>query len=185
MMTKIPRITPYSETYKTACFQAWYAANRPTYSEALLEIIPEDEYGRKPVVEVIRRWRNNDLWDVKADDLDAKAFAIAEDDLVNSKVLMLKEQAAKSRMVQRQAQEYLDENGFDSSSSAVQGLFRAMEMEQKTRGLSAKLLELGGLDDDGLMSRTQKLLQRFIDSGEDVKTIIDVDEVKEDAESEN
>jgi hypothetical protein len=122
---------------------------------------------------------------VKADELDAKAFGIVENDLVNSKVLMLKEQAARARKMQDKADAYLDEHGFDSASSAVQGLIRGAELEQKTRGLSAKLLELGDLDNDALASRTQKLLQRFIDSGEDAKDIIDVSEVKEDAESED
>ena len=182
MQTKVPQLTPYTSQYKEACFQSWYSANRPTYADALMEAIPEDEYGRKPVLDVIRRWRNEDRWDVRADELDARAFAIVEDDLVNSKVLMLKEQAARARKLQFQAEEYLDDNGFDSSSSAVQGLIRGAELEQRTRGLSSKLLALADMDNDSLTLKTQKLLERYIESGQ----TIDVGEIlEEDAESES
>ena len=180
----VSKLTPYTDQYKESCFQAWYAADRPTRANELEEILPEDKYGRKPVIDVFRRWRNDGLWDVKADALDAKAFGIVEDSLINSKVLMLKEQAARARKLQYQAEDYLDTNGFDSSSSAVQGLIRGAELEQRTRGLSAKLLELADLDNDALTSRTQKLLQRYIDSGEGGE-ILEAEEVIIDAESED
>lgn len=184
-MRTVSKLTPYSQIYIESCFQAWYAANRPTMSSDIEAILPEDDYGRKPNTETFRHWRNENKWDLKADELDAKAFAITENELVNSKVLMLKEQAARARKLQTQAEVYLDEHGFDSASSAVQGLIKGAELEQRTRGLSSKLLEIGDLDNDTLINRTQKLLERYVNSGESLSDVIDVAEVEEDAESED
>lgn len=188
-MTNIPKMTPYTSQYKEECFRAWYAADRPTRADELEEILPEDKYKRKPNLEVLRRWRNGDnveeSWDVRADKLDLKARAIADDKAINSKVKMLEEQAARAKKIQNQGAEYLDAEGFDSSSSAVQAIIRGAQLERESRGLSTTILKLAQLGDDDLLSETQKLVERLLESGESV--IIDVEEVleenEEDAES--
>jgi len=184
-MTNTPVMTPYTSQYKEACFQAWYAAERPTRANELEEILPVDKYGRKPNLDVLRRWRNEDGWDVRADKMDLEARARMDNKAINSKVQMLEEQAARAKRIQDQGAEYLDENGFDSSSSAVQAIIRGAQLERESRGLSTTILRLAQLDDDGLLSETQKMVERLLESGE----IIDVDEIlketEEDAEGED
>ena len=176
MQTKVPQLTPYTSQYKEACFQSWYAANRPTYSDALMEALPEDEYGRKPVLDTIRNWRNEDNWDLWADKLDIRAREKADGKAINAKVDMLEKQAKRGLMLQDKAAEYFEENEFDSSSSAVQGLIQGAKLERESRGLSTALLRVMQLGDDELISETQKLLERALESGDD---IIDVAEIED------
>jgi len=181
--TNTPKMTDYSEIYKEQCFLAWYAAGRPTLVKKLEEILPEDEYKRKAAPITFWHWRNENGWDVRADYLDARVIKEAEDSIVQSKILMLKEIAARARKMSKQGEEYLDENGFDSSASAVQAIVKGAELERQSRGMSAALMKVLELDDDGLKSETQRLVERLLESGE----TIDVAEipVEDDAESED
>jgi len=168
----------YSEFYKEQVFLAWYNAGRPYIRKKIEEAIPEDEYGRKPDMQSFRQWRDELNWGARGDELDARVIKEAEDVAVQSKILMLKEQAARARKMQQQAEEFLDEQGFDSSSSAVQALIRGGEWEMKTRGMSQTLMKILELDNDGLMSETQALVERLLQTGE----VIDVAEITEDLE---
>lgn len=191
-MDNIPVTTIYTDQYKEACFQAWYAAGKPTLVQKLLEALPEDEYGRKPHQDVVRRWRNADNWDLRADGLDAKVNRQLEDTLVAQKVDMLKKQAQRARQLQEDGMEYLTENGFDSSSSALTAIFKGAELERSSLGLSDAIMKLAKLSNDELMAETQKLLQRYADSGEgpDILDAADIpddyeEEIEDDAESED
>lgn len=170
--------TPYSEFYKQQAFLAWYNAGRPYRVKDIEDAIPEDEHGRKPSAFIFRKWRDEMGWGAKGDELDAKIIKEAEDATVQSKVLMLKEQAARARKMQQQAEEYLDDNGFDTSASAVQALVRGAELEMKTRGMSQNLIKILELDNEGLKSETQALVEKLLQTGE----IIDVAEIEEDGE---
>ena len=173
----------YTDSYKEACFQAWYAAGKPTLVKDLLEALPEDEHGRKPHQDVVRRWRNADNWDIRADGLDARVNRQIEDTLVSQKVEMLKKQAQRARQLQEDGMEYLAENGFDSSSSALTAIFKGADLERSSLGLSDAILKLAQMNNDELMAETQKMLQRFADSGES-PDILDAAEVPDEYEKE-
>jgi len=184
----VPTFTPYSEQYKESCFQSWYAAGCPTARNKIEEILPEDEYGRKPNLDVLRTWRNADNWDLRADGLDERVNRTIEDSLVAAKVGMLEQQAKRARAIQEKGMEFLDENGFDSSSSAVQAIIRGAELERTSLGLSDAIMKLAKLTNDELMAETKKMLQKFVESGEsgdviDVAEIPD-SEIEEDADDE-
>ena len=169
----------FSEAYKDACRKSWYMAGRPAGKLNLEKCIPEDELGRKASTHVIVAWRREQTWDVWADMLDARAEAIVDDQLVNERVLMLKRQASIGKEIQEQAIEYLREEGFDTSASAVNAITRGAELERTSRGISERLLNLLKLSDDELTREAVQLLNRGNDSGE----IIDIPEENiEDAE---
>jgi len=180
----ISKLTPYSDSYKESCFQSWYAAGRPTMMKTVLDLLPKDEYGRIPNFEVFRKWRNEGKWDIRADSLDARVNKEMENKLVLQKVNMLEQQAIKARNMQEQAADYLDENGFDSSSSAVNAIIKGAELERTAMGLSDAILKLAKLSNDELMVETQKMLQKFLDSGES-GDIIDVAETSDFDDSES
>jgi hypothetical protein len=168
------KFTPYSQQYKEACFQAWYSSGRPTQVKVLEEILPEDEYGRKPNIDVIRLWRKEDNWDSRADMLDEKVSKKMDTFLVDQKVEMLKQQARRARIIQEKGLEYLEENGFDSSSSAVAAIIKGAELERISFGISDTILKLSKLSDEELLDETQKLLSKFLESGSNV---IDLGEI--------
>jgi len=169
----------YTESYKEACFQAWYAAGKPTLVKDLLEALPEDEHDRKPHPDVVRRWRNADRWDLRADKLDAQVTMRMEDTLINQRVEMLQKQAQRAKKLQEDGMEYLEENGFDSSSSALTAVLKGAELERTSLGLSDTIMKLAKLTNDELTSETQKLLQRFIDNGQSMDDILDAATIPE------
>jgi len=165
----------YTEHYKESCFKAWYSAGRPDKVPQILEVIPDDEYGRKPNTRLLPLWRDELGWDVRADELDARANAVVDDEMVNIRVMMLKEHASRGRELGVKGMEYLREHDFDTSASAVSAIFRGSELERTSRGISERLISLLKMPDDKLTEEVQKLLDEASNSGE----IIDVADVEE------
>ena len=179
-------LVAFTDHYKSRCFAAWYASGRPPHTTIIHGVIPKDEYDRKPTEATLRQWRTELAWDARADELDARAESAVEDELVNARILMLKEQAAKGRELQVMGMEYLRENDFDTSASAVSAIFKGASLERTSRGLSEHLVSMMKMDNDQLVMEVQKLIDKANDSGEviDVGEIApeeDDDEVDEDA----
>lgn len=154
------KFAEYTEEYKQICFQTWYSAGRPSATTRIREIIPEDMYGRKPVTSMIDAWRKDMMWDFRADELDAKALAIVDDDLVMQKVEMLRRQAERARTISERAMESLLTDGFDSSASAVNAYFRGTEEERLTRGIGDMIVKMSKMSDADLKDEIIKRLQR-------------------------
>lgn len=182
------KLIHYTPLYQEMCFQAWYASGRPNNYDAILKSLPKDEHGRIPDRHTVSSWRDELGWDVRADDLDAKANAIVENDLINSRVLMLKEQAARGRELQVMGLNHLREMGFDSSSSAVQAVIRGADLEKSAKGISDTLVQMLKMDDNQLTGEVQKLLERAsipvqIMDMDEVPDVPDVPDVPEDIEA--
>lgn len=174
-MKTASRTTQYTPHYQEQCFQAWYLSGRPSSNRKIQESLPKDEYGRTPSLMVIASWRDELGWDVRADELDAKANAVVEDDLINSRVLMLKEQASRARELQTLGLNHLRDSGFDSSSSAVAAVIKGADLERVSKGLSESLSKMLQMDDAQLTSEVQKLLDRASVPPD----IIDVEDVEQ------
>lgn len=169
------KFVPYSDAYQEKCFAAWYSAGCPSIRK-FLEIIPEDELGRKPGLTNLSFWFDEGGWWIRKDELDARASEKLDDELVAQKVMMLKEQAATYRQIRKKAAEHLMENPFDSSAAAVSALVKSSQEERIVRGISKTIERLAELGDEELMKEVRQLAER---AGAD---IIDADEAPEDAE---
>lgn len=177
-----PKIKPqqrYTVHYKTQCFNTWYSMGRPDMTVLHAEM-DEDEHGRKPLSQILLNWRHEENWDVHGDDLDARANAIVDDELVNHRVLMLKEMASKGKELQRLGIDWIRKNKFDTSSSAVSAVFKGAELERTSRGISERLVKMLKMDDEKLTERVQRLLDKASDAGE-IIDVAPVEEEKEDA----
>lgn len=179
MVDKLPITLAYTSHYQETCFEVWYSSGRPKFT-ILLENIPVDEYGRKPQIFVLRSWRDDLGWDIRADELDAKVSVAADNDLVRQRVLMLKEQAAKARQLQKLGMEYLEEEGFDSAASAVSAIIKGANLERAARGVSEFMEKMIQMDDKSLTTEVQALLER----ANIPPDVIDVSEVVSDEEDE-
>lgn len=174
----------YTPRYQEICFNAWYTAGRPQTFDKMIAVMPEDENGNKPGRATLINWRDHNGWDVRADELDARAAAIVDDELVNARVLMLKEQAAKARDLQKMGIEHLRENGFDSASAAVSAIIKGAELERTSKGLSERIASLSKMDDEKLIGEANRLLTRLNipTDAKDVDEIIDGESEEEDVE---
>ena len=172
------KIITYTPAYQEECFQSWYAAGRPNKSTDIIDVIPftHDEHRRKPLANVISKWRDELGWDWRADDLDAKVAAQSEDFLITQKVLMLKEQAARARQVQVMGFDHLLEHGFDSSSSAVSAIIKGAELERTSKGLESMLEKIAKLSDADLLKKIKEI-QGKLSAGQTSEIILDGDTV--------
>lgn len=132
----------YPQDYIKKCFDSWYLAGRPNHPARIKEVIPKDDRGSKPSSATINRWRIDGWWDVRADELDAKAIELADQGLINKKAEMLRKHQEDAMIVASKALEYIRVDGFDSSSAAVQAYFKATEEQRKTAGFSDLLEKL-------------------------------------------
>ena len=167
----------YSDHYKEECFKAWYAGGRPNKIPQIAELLPEHDK-KKPNPQTLTKWRDELYWDVRADELDARANAIVDDDLVNQRVLMLREQASKGKLLQVLGMEYIMEHDFDTSASAVTAVIKGANLEKTSRGISERLMKLADITDDKLTAEVQKLVDQIDKSGE----VIDMEEKEVDSD---
>lgn len=183
-MSKTELAYSYSDDYKEKCFQTWYASGRPTSAARTLDILPEDEFGRKPVRSLVEAWRKDLMWDARADDLDSKAIAIAEDALIMQKAEMLKRQAERAGKIAEKAFDELVVGGFDSSAAAVNAYFRATEEERMTRGISDMIVKMSKMNDADLADTVLDLLRRANENDQIIdSTVVDTESKDESAKS--
>lgn len=163
---------PYSEDYKLKCYYAWYNAGRPTSIARTIEIIPADEFGRKPNDTTLNEWMKENMWTAQADVLDAKAIELANQDAIIKKANMLKRQAEESRKLAEKARSQMMREDFDSSASASQTYFRAHEEERLVSGIIDRM-EVSKMGNDLLK---EIILERIRRAGENDQ-ILDIEAI--------
>ena len=172
----------YTDEYKEMCKQAWYAAGRPTNAIQWMDVTPEEEANhRKPNIELLRKWKRERMWDFWADELDAKAVAIVEDNLVAQKSQMLIRQADMAWKLQDAGVEYIEREGFDSSASAVQAIIRGAQLERESRGFGEMMLKMAKMGNEELTAEFITMVNRGFENGQ-LESTIDADEVPEQKE---
>lgn len=163
MISSVSRYAEFTTNYIEKAFETWFAAGRPA-NNRLLEILPKDEHGRLPGIAALNKWKIDYLWSIRADDLDSKAIAIAEDALVMQKAEMLKRQADNAFKIAAKALEFIIGDDFDSSASAVNAYFRATEEERMTKGISQMIVKMSKMQDSELAETVIDLLRRANDN---------------------
>lgn len=178
---RIERVAAYTEDYKTECKHAWFSAGRPPRAKDFLECVPFDAHGRKPTINLLREWRRDLMWDFWADEMDSKAVAIVEDELIVKKTEMLRRHAEMAENLQNLGMEYLKNGKFDSSASAVQAIIRGAELERTSRGFGEMLLKMSKMGDSELKDEFLKLVNRASENGQ-LDNAVDVEPLPEEKE---
>ena len=97
--------------------------------------------------------------------------------LVQTRIDMMKRHARQAKDIAEKAFDYLNDEGFDSSASAVTAWVKAVEEEKKSTGMQIALTEVFSLGDDDLKKRLDQLMNRLTNVGE--VTITKQDEILE------
>jgi len=100
---------------------------------------------------------------------------LVEDDLIQRKAVMLQEQAQRGFDLQVEGMKYIKEEGFDSSSAAVQAVVRGAELERTSRGIGEMILKMSKMSDVDLKAEIIKGMKQMSEAGQ----IIDVEPVPE------
>lgn len=179
MLINLPERVEYGIDYMETAFGIWITSNKPSM-EALVTLIPEHpELNRKPSAGTLKYWKTNGRWQERADDIDAKIQENTDRHLVQVRMEMMERHARMSAEIADRAFEHLmGEDGFDSSASAVNALFKALETEKASRGLAGALTKVFALSDDDLKKEMDKLLSKVTDVGGD-EDILEGEEVPE------
>lgn len=173
-------MTRYTDSYIESLFEIWYAGGGQEYRIFYdKKIIPQDQEGRIPSYQQFINWANEYRWQERKDALDARALEKAEENLINKQVAMWKEHADAAAKIRKEALAYIEEHGFDSSTSAIQAIKWAQEEERKTRGAEAFIESVKNKSNDELISMIRGLAERQL-STEDI-----IEAEQEDAEPSN
>lgn len=151
---------PFTEDYIEQCFHVWFTLGQPKNMDTLWDAIPTPIEADKPSRAFLRSCVDNYGWVERADALNALAVQKAEPMLVDTRAQMFKRQAEQALQIANLAREHLLENGFDTSASAVNALFRATEEERTARGVSDMLVKISKMSPEELEARAIKLLRR-------------------------
>lgn len=163
-VSRVGRARIWSLEYQRRCFDAWYLNDRPEQPIRIREIIPANEEGKKPTTQAIRSWMTD--WYFLADELDLRVEEKANKSLVDKRVKILVRHQENSVKVQGKAMDYLMNEGFDSSASAVQALFRGMEEERKTEGFSDLLERLENMTNNQVRDQIINLINRATENNQ-------------------
>ena len=166
-------MTAYTEDYKNSCKIAWYNASRPRSTKDWLAVTPKDVHGRKPSIIILRNWKSEMMWDFWADDMDSRAMQKVENTIVARRAAMFEKHAKAASDWQEAAWKHIQAEGFDSSASAVQAFFKAVETERTSLGISELMIKMAQMDTGQLQEEFIKLVNR----GSENNQIIDVDEI--------
>lgn len=147
----------YSDDYKTKVFQIWFNNGKPII-EDLLEMIPipETNYGRKPSISTLQNWVNG--FKEHAEMLDVQIREEIDNNMVASKIEMLKRHAEVGREAQKIALDYLREAEL-TPSAAVRLLADGVAIERGASGIPEALAKLVGMTDDQLLEALKKELE--------------------------
>lgn len=171
----------FTNDYRRQCFDAWFLGGRPTQMPRIRELMPVNERtGTKPSPAVIKRWMINDLWNERADEMDAKAMIIADDSVLAKKAEIIKLHQLNAAALAAKAFEFLISGTFDSSAAAVNTYFKSTEEVRKMASFSDLIEKLGQMGNDDLM----KEIVNRINRGAENDQIIDAEESDEDSDEE-
>lgn len=151
---------PFTDDYKEKCFNAWVLAGCPNAYQAQ-GILPDFDGGRRPSVATINNWMEAYQWRLRADEINAAALAKVNEELVNSKADLLRQQFQNSVAIAKKAMESLLTAGFDSSNAAVQAYFRATAEARTVMGISELMQKVGQMTDQQLQEAIAANLERL------------------------
>jgi hypothetical protein len=181
-MANISVYEGYTQTYKDQLRQFWYATGRVELATLLrLEDCPKDQFGRIPNKQNVNKWKKEDMWDFWADDLDARAMTVVEDDLIAQRIEMLKRHSTVGFMMIEKGKEFLASGTFDSSSSAIQAIKVGVEIERTSRGVSEFMAKTAQMDNSAVKEEIMKLISRASENNQIID--LEVEEVPEKKEA--
>lgn len=149
----------FTPTYIEKAFATWELHNHPTIG-VLIDLLEEDENGRKPEPVTIGSWKIKYGWDNRSSTILAETQKQTDRQLVQVRMDMMKRHAELAKDVEDEAWQYLKETGFDSSASAVSALFKAIDEEKKSTGMGIALAQVFTMSDEDLQKQMNRLIMR-------------------------
>lgn len=151
----------YSDAYKIQCRAIWYDNGCPPLKKFHeMKILPPNEHGITVEVNTLKHWMYDEDWWEWKDAQDAELSIRVEDELLNRKVELIKEQLNQVREVRNEAYQSIKKVGFDSSASAVSAFFKASAEERGLMQIEKVIEDLAKLQTNDLQRQFRELAER-------------------------
>jgi hypothetical protein len=137
-----------------------------------------DENGNVPNYHTLAKWKKDNDWVERADEMDENASIQIQKKLIDDKRKMLEKHIQISEDMQDKALEYLEEYGLETAHQAIRLLELGIKVEKESVGLPSLLKEVSELEDSDLTSRIAKLLEGSEIDIEELEA--DIEELPED-----
>ena len=154
------KIIAFSEQYKQDCFSAWFLNGRPKDVSKIKRILPEDGNGNKPSTNTLSKWVNEDGWILRADELDAKAIQLSDDDLIQRKASMLRKHYGDAVAIADKARDFILQQGFDGSNSAVKAYFDATAEQRAVNNMGDLFVKISKMTNEDIVKEIVDLVGR-------------------------
>jgi len=177
-MTRNVSPAPYNQNYKNLAFYIWYQNGRPSMPD-LARKLDVREDGTKPAHLTVGKWKRDNNWEQKADELDQEAAIQIQKRLIDDRVKMFEEHAELGEALRVEALYWLGEHGVTTANEAMRLLTIAVDIERESIGLSDIIAKIKDMDDSGLKDRIAYLMKKGRLTDLDTKTV----EKGEDVES--
>ena len=166
-------VVRYSDVYIEQAFFIWYKNGRCPITR-LMELIPEDELGRRPAQQVLDNWPSKYQWHERADVMDLTVEHQITTQAIEEKVEMLTRHAGAGKVLVDKALEYVKAHEINKMSDAIRMLVTGVEIEQASRGLPQALMKISEMNDESLNQMVVKLLAKM--NPEDAEKLVGIEE---------
>lgn len=175
-LESISSVAAFSPDYIDKVFFIWYSAEQPIVTnKEFIASLPPDELGRKPSPGTMRLWKQNHLWQQRADRMDEEARKIAEIQAITVKADMLKRHASYGETLQQKGMKYFESYDVNSAQTALAMVKTGVEMERTSSGLPDTLIQVADMSPEKLIDSILKLFAKAGISQADMGDIIDGD----------
>lgn len=171
-ITRTSAPEPYSATYKRICFHVWYSNGRVPMTK-LQHLVDPTETGDSPNEVTLGKWRKENDWDERADEMDEDAAIQIQKKLIDDKVKILEEHARLGKKLRLKAIDLIEDIPFEKPHEAMRLLEIATGLEADSVGLSGILQNIRDMDDAEVKDKLSRLLKKgrlddinLIDEGE-------------------
>ena len=149
----------YNKDFKEQVFWIWYNSGQIYANKLLIKL--QEEIGRSPAMGTLQTWIAD--WRERADDLDQKIKDQFSQEVIETKVEMLKRHSALGKEMQEIGIEWLRENIDELTAASVVRLIKdGSELERNSVGIPEAITKMLSTSDEDL----KKEIEEIITSGE-------------------
>ena len=123
-------------------------------------ILPDDTNGRRPSDATIAVWKDTLQWNERAQVMNAEALMKVNQDLIQSKAELLKQQYQTAVALAKKASDQLLAEPLDNSNAAVALYFKSTLESRQIMGISEALEKIGNMTNEELQKHVGELAQR-------------------------
>jgi len=151
--------THFTDEYKEEVFQDWFAHGQLGGVAYHGRFLKPDKLGNIPGLTTLKGWILNEF-SPRADKLNEQIKLELEGRIVQEKVEMLARHAEIGKEITEKALNFLSENEFTTSASALRALVEGIRIERESRGLPDALAKMTTSSDEDLVKEVEKLLEK-------------------------